>query len=280
MQPEPERGGDGSRSRRSWRRRQSLTMVAAFVIGAAIAGGALAATHRSLWPQRSEPATTNVASSTTAPPTTTRPTTTTQPEVASLRSLSVASCSTLYGASPPPVYWTPSALVAELPPSIATRLSFYSGGGNTLLAPTGWQCNALVAGDGGQSLAAFPPGSPDPSVSGRVASAGVLLDVDYTGHGPGNDVVCAYFPGSPAVAVARSIGSTCALPTGTHVQRLTPDIVAFTQGTSSGVVIYPQVNDPQTSVTVAKLSCNAGALCPYIVSDVLARYAPNYTPGT
>jgi hypothetical protein len=274
---EPDGPSVGGQSDRSFRQRVGLVTAVVLVIGFAVGAGGVAAVHRSLWAVRSGSTTT----SSTSPSTTVLPTsTTTQPAVASLVSLPVSSCSTQFGASPPPVFWTPGSLASELPASVAGQLSYYSGGGNMLLAPKDWQCSAGVGADGSRLIATFAPGSPDPSQTDNVTTTGVLLDIDYTGHGPGSALVCAYFPGSPAIAFARSTGSTCALPAGTHIQRLTPDIVAFTQGSTSGVVIYPQVNDAQASVNVAKLSCNAATLCPYIIADVLARYAPSYTPPT
>jgi hypothetical protein len=77
-------------------------------------------------------------------------------------------------------------------------VSFYSNGRLTVLAPSGWACTALVAGDGGQKLDVYPPGKPD--YASELAPKGaelVEIQGEYTGHIPGAQLVCRYPPTRP-----------------------------------------------------------------------------------
>lgn len=184
----------------------------------------------------------------------------------------------------------------------AQGLGFYSNGLLTVLAPSGWACSALVAADGGQRLDAYPASS-QPAGSAPLSDSGappgtpvVQVDADYTGHGPGAQLVCPFFPGSPAATFLQGNPPCPSLPKGELTSPLTRDIVTFqdppgVRGTgagsggslaSSGAVVYPQVGpvQPPGGVDVAVLSCtlpvDLAGLCGAIEDDFLVRQAPAY----
>jgi hypothetical protein len=193
----------------------------------------------------------------------------------------------------------PNPFVArQLPTSSPGRgLTFYSNGLITVLGPAGWACGALVAGDGGQKLDVYPPGSPDYSTS-LAPKGATLIEVtaEYTGHLPGAEVVCALFPHSAAAADVKSGGLPC--PTAAREKRkiVTPDVVEFSDPAgvtgvgagsggklkSSGAAVYPQLPfGSDTSVNVSLLSCTlpkkSAAACGAILGDFLVRNQPSYT---
>jgi hypothetical protein len=213
-----------------------------------------------------------------------------------VRALAVATCSTTYGAGSPA-----SPFVAQqLATTTSLRgLSFYSNGRITVLGPAGWSCGALVAADGGQTLAVYPPGRPNYSSAQVPKGAAVIqVEADYTGHLPGAELVCGLFPGSAAAGDVHSDGMPCPVPPGQKSSRLTPDVVLFndgpgTTGTGSGsggslpsvgAAVYPQLASADTtSVNVSVLSCtlskSLATLCPAIRADYLARTPPAYVPS-
>src|SRR6202035_4264766 len=95
----------------------------------------------------------------------------------------------------------------------------------TLLGPRGWSCHGVEAADGGRSLSVFPPGQSDPLLGDHLGAgtSGVTAILDYTGHGPGAQLVCSLFPHSAAADLARGIGSFPAPPTREQLERSTPD---------------------------------------------------------
>ena len=211
-----------------------------------------------------------------------------------LRVLPVVSCPTSYGAGNGSGPFVP----LQLPTTTSTRgLRFYSNGLITVLGPRGWACGALVAADGGQSLAVYPPGKPDYSTHPAPKGAAVIevLD-DYTGHLPGAEVVCALFPRSAAALEVRTGGLPCQVPAGERTTAVTADVVRFTDPanitgsgaasggrlTSSGAAVYPQVRSASSSVDVSKLSCTlptkSASLCSGVLDDYLVRNPPSY-PG-
>jgi hypothetical protein len=210
--------------------------------------------------------------------------------------LPVISCTTTYGAGS-----TGQPFVArQLPATSAAKgLSYYSNGLITVLGPAGWTCGALVAGDGGQKLDVYPPGSTDYSQTNAPQGASLVeVQAEYTGHIPGADLVCGLFPHSAAASYASSGGETC--PPTSPIEKttqLTPDVLVFidppgTVGTgtgsggaltSIGAVVYPQLpfGDP-SSVNISLLSCTlprkSSALCKSIEQDFLTRNPPSYIP--
>jgi hypothetical protein len=210
--------------------------------------------------------------------------------------LPVISCTTTYGAPP-----SGAPFVAhQLATTAAVRgLSYYSNGQITVLGPVGWACSALVAGDGGQALAVYPPGKPDYTAVPIPKGAQVVeVFADYTGHIPGADLVCGFFPHSAATSYVTSGGETCTPPPARQkAMTLTSDVVTFTDPpgvsgagagsggalTAVGAVVYPQLADADPdSVDVDELSCTLPAseasLCRAIEGDFLVRNPPAYVP--
>jgi len=228
---------------------------------------------------------------------TTQPTTTsTSPSnrVGNVAVLPVAACPTTYGAN------NLNAFVpTELPTAETVHgLEFYSNGLLTVLGPAGWACSALVAADGAQRLDVYPSGQSDLSVTNVPPGSEVVqLDSDYTGHGPGAQLICPLFPNSPAVTFYAGALPCPTLPSTESTQRLTDDVVAFrdpsgVRGTGAGSggplssvgdAVYPQVKpaEPSDGVTVSVLSCTLASdldsLCGSIQADFLTRDAPAYS---
>ncbi len=221
---------------------------------------------------------------------------TAQSGATTIRAIPVISCSTTYGAPP-----SGTPFVAHRLPTTTTArgLSYYSNGQITVLGPVGWACSALVAGDGGQALAVYLPGKPDYTAV-PIPKGAQVVEVfdDYTGHIPGADLVCGFYPHSVAASFASSDGESCPIPPAREkVATLTPDVVTFSDppevsGSASGsggslasigASVYPQLADGDTdSVDVSVLSCTLPAkqasLCRAIEGDFLVRNAPSYIP--
>jgi len=182
--------------------------------------------------------------------------------------LPVVPCSTSYGVEPSGQPFVPHQLPAATAPE---GVSFYSNGRLTVLAPAGWACSALVAADGGQRLDVYEPGQADLSTQEVPAGTPVVqLDGEWTGHGPGAQLICPLFPKSPAATFLGDSLPCPAAPAAEQVTQLTDDVVAFrdtagVRGTgagsggrlaSTGDAVYPQMSpSPQGGVTVDLLSC-------------------------
>jgi hypothetical protein len=207
--------------------------------------------------------------------------------------LPVTSCTTAYGAGNPHPY-----VATKLPVAGPTHgLSVYSNGMITVLAPSGWSCDALVAADGGSRLDVYPPGHSGYGGDGAPKGAeAVQLDTEYTGHLPGAFFICGLFPDSAAGTEVRQNQMSCSgLPVGEHERFLTPDIIEFSDPAgvagsgagsggslaSVGLAVYPQVTPATQSINVSKLSCTLpkrlAPLCAQIEEDYLIRDAPVYT---
>ena len=219
-----------------------------------------------------------------------------QSSAPSMGELPVISCTTTYGAPP---NGTPF-VAHQLATTTAVRgLSYYSNGQITILGPAGWACSALVAGDGGQALAVYAPGKPDyTAVPIPKGTPIVEVFADYTGHIPGADLVCGFFPDSAAASFVASGGMPCpSPPAGQKTATLTADVATFNDpagvtgaGSGSGgalpsigAVVYPQLAYGATdSVDVSVLSCTLPAkeasLCQAIEGDFLVRNPPTYIP--
>jgi hypothetical protein len=212
----------------------------------------------------------------------------------SLVGIPVVPCQATSGTSQRPTAGVPRLLAATMTKASSTRLNFYSNGVITVLGPKGWACTSLFATDGSESLAAFPPGQADPSLSDAPTNAhGVIGRVDFTGHGPGVALVCGLFPDAPAVkSFGPNAGFSCSLPAAEVTERPTPDLAIFhdpamIKGSGdlsggpnavSGVVILPQ-SDPGNVGNVSKETCALASrdsgLCAAIVSDFVVRAFPS-----
>lgn len=190
--------------------------------------------------------------------------------------------------------WVPTELPAVLSPAAARSLAFYSVGTESVLGPRGWDCAQLSAADGSAQMAVYPPGGSDPVKTAMPPSPGArLVDAtfDYTGHGPGFDLACPYFP-------SIKLGTaTCpsTVPAGETVKRLTPDVVRITDpagvkggldgsgGSRSvtGLMIVPQ-STTLHSEPIAEISCSLTpvALCAGVVRDFVVRQFPVPTSAT
>jgi hypothetical protein len=206
-------------------------------------------------------------------------------------SIPVVGCPTragVGGLSPPPI---PTQLTAAIPSSVASRLRFYSDGYMVVLAPTGWTCTGLEAADGGQSLSVFPAGQTDPLAGAATSAdaAAVTARFDYTGHGPGAQLVCGLFPTSAAARFAEVTGGCTKVPAREVVRRPSRDVATFRDppgvtgtgepsgGTNpaSGAVFFPPPLRGSTSANVGKATCTAprslASLCPSIIADFVGR---------
>jgi len=217
----------------------------------------------------------------------------------SISELPVISCATTYGGPTPA---SPPFVASQLPTTTTTKgLSYYSNGLITVMGPAGWACSALVAGDGGQNLSVYPPGSPgvgNAATTTPKGSQNVSFTLEYTGHIPGADVVCSFFPKSAAAAFVQSAQQSCVgLPAGEKTSQLTPDVVTFVDPphvagagegsggslTSIGAAVYPQLPfGGDDSVNVEVLGCTLGGklaqLCRPVEGDFLVRNPPAYVP--
>jgi hypothetical protein len=206
--------------------------------------------------------------------------------------LPVVPCASDFGVSPPPeAPSSPNRLTVLLAPTVASRLSFYSDGFQTILAPRGWACHGLVAADGGKHLSAFPAGSGDP-LSGNQSSStgtGVTVLVPSPGTGQVASVACALFP------QAQTAGGSCSAtkPAAETVDRPTDQVALFHDpphvagsGTPSGgsapadgAVIYVPTQGPGGAALTCTLASRGSTLCPSVINDFLARFYPMVPPG-
>jgi len=210
------------------------------------------------------------------------------------RTVAAVACPVAFGAegeTRPPI---PGRLSAALTAREAARLRFYSDGFVTVLAPRAWTCAGLAAADGGQSLSVFPARQPNPLQADRVPSTAeaVTAFVDYTGHGPGAQLVCTLFPGTRAAGLAAETGGCTRAAPGERVRRTGAAVARFDDppgvrgvgvpaggaNRAIGAVVYPQPRPEPDSVTVSKVTCTARPattdLCRAVVGDFVARVAP------
>jgi hypothetical protein len=192
------------------------------------------------------------------------------------------------GAAPPR---SPTKLPLAVDAHDSSRVRFYSDGFVTVLAPSGWSCAGLEAADGSQSLSAFPAGQRDPAKGDPLPAraAGVTAVLDYTGHGPGAELVCGLFPNTRAATLAGETGGCPAVPSREQVTRPTPDVATFVdpagvkgsgvpsggKNAAVGVVLFPQLSPEPGSVNVARATCTApkalSSVCDLVVADFVAR---------
>jgi hypothetical protein len=192
------------------------------------------------------------------------------------------------GLSPPPI---PTQLTAAVASDVASRLHFYSDGYMVVLAPTGWSCTGLEAADGGQSLSVFPVGQADPLAAAATSknATAVTARFDYTGHGPGAQVVCGLFPASTAARFAEATGGCTKVPAREVVRHPSRDVATFrdppgVNGTgepsggtnpASGAVFFPPPIRASASANVAQATCTVprslASLCPSIIADFVGR---------
>jgi hypothetical protein len=203
----------------------------------------------------------------------------------------VVSCRAELGAPGEAPPRTPAKLAVAVDARDSNRVRFYSDGFATVLAPKGWSCAGLEAADGSQSLSVFPVGQLDPTKGGPLPAGaeGVTALLDYTGHGPGAELVCGLFPGTQAARLAGETGGCPAVPSREQVTRPTADVTTFfdpagvkgsgvpsgAKNAAVGVVLFPHLSPEPGSVNVAKVTCTAPAslssVCALVVANFVAR---------
>lgn len=112
----------------------------------------------------------------------------------------VVACPTAYGAGRPAPRPTPGPIPVDLPGSTASELSFYSidtYGDPPILAPQGWQCDALVGADGSTTINVYPPGGSRPP-TGTIGRPAVVAHSDSACQGCVYGTVCRFVPGAGA----------------------------------------------------------------------------------
>ncbi len=215
----------------------------------------------------------------------------------SATALPVGACSQTFGGPSAGPAWVPRQLAGAIPPAAAPRLEFYSIGTESLLGPRGWSCAQLTSADGSAVMDVYPPGEPNPTTAPTRPSVGsqvISASFDYTGHVPGVDLVCPYFPKE------ATSGEPCPghVPAGELVHQVTPDVVTITdpagvKGALAGSggpiavtaeMIVPQAPNLPDGVSIAEESCSLtdSALCPSILEDFLVRQfpVPTYPPSS
>jgi hypothetical protein len=210
---------------------------------------------------------------------------------ASVIGVTVVSCRAELGAPGAAPPRSPSKLPIALDARDSNRVRFYSDGFVTVLAPNGWSCAGLEAADGSQSLSVFPTGQRDPVRGDPLPTRGAAVTavLDYTGHGPGAELVCGLFPGTRAATLAGETGGCPPVPSREQVTRPTADVATFLdpagvrgsglpsggKNAAVGVVLFPQVSPEPGSVNVAKATCTApgslSSICDLVVADFVAR---------
>lgn len=213
-------------------------------------------------------------------------TTTTTARAAAQTVLTVNPCSVSTGIPSGGPVWVPTQLPAVIPGALKGAVEFYSTGTRTVLAPTGWVCSATEATDGTTTVIVTPPGQ-SPSEGANTANyENISATFDYTGHGPGMDEVCPYFPPEnpsdyPGCSTTPSAGTT--------TSAVTPDILSITdspvqgvrQHASQGVLLYPKVEAYASgSVDFAIETCTLSemTLCPVVLADFEIRDFPVPSP--
>jgi hypothetical protein len=210
--------------------------------------------------------------------------------------LKVVTCPTVYGL-PRNQYKIPavrSSLSASVTAPLAGRVSFYSNGWLSVLAPRGWHCAGVVAATGALDLDVLPPGSTDRVVIFRLRGPGGFSrpglpsqDMAVTARIPSPDTgevpgtACAFFP-----ETIRLWGNSCwLLPSQEHVDRLSADAVAFEDPAyvfgsgdpsggrypANGLVMYSDLKAAQETCTLPQTE---HSVCTAILDDFLARDRP------
>ncbi len=98
----------------------------------------------------------------------------------------------------PPAALSATTRVA-MPASIAKGMAAYRDThGTMVIAPVGWECEAGIGADGGESVTAFPPGKPiDPTKP--EAGQAVALEVAAVCIGCAAGMACTVLPNAPVV---------------------------------------------------------------------------------
>jgi hypothetical protein len=141
----------------------------------------------------------NTGVSTIGPPgTVTVTTTTTVPPTSP--AIPVVGCPTTYGAGPPPARAAPEPQPVDLPTATAAQLGYYTTdtfGVSPVLAPRGWSCTALVAGDGSVNISVYPRAA-TPPLDGSSGQPAVVARSDSACQSCVWGTVCRFVPAAGA----------------------------------------------------------------------------------
>jgi hypothetical protein len=146
--------------------------VAAFLIGRASEDGAATVVHEAARPA---------------------------PEAA-FAGLPTVKCHTIVGISRPAAALGARTEVA-IPPSLAEGLSAYRDrAGTTIVAPSGWSCEAAIGVDGSEHVTAYPKGEADPGQEPGASGPVVQLNIASACQGCQAEALCTLFPQAKPVA--------------------------------------------------------------------------------
>lgn len=207
----------------------------------------------------------------------------------SVTTLTVVSCPVQFGTSGKPLPSHPTTVTAT-GVSVDTPMNGYDGA-FTLIGPSGWNCNAVSAVDGSETLTLFPTGTVVPSTFGpsNTTQPVQVVEAWFPSAGTGNvyGVGCPFFPEARTQAAAQSYQSCGQAPPGEIVTRTQPTTVRFQDppgvagdgflsggpNPAQGAAFYTQSTETPGIVTCV-LPVTQETLCRIIIGDFLARYAP------
>jgi hypothetical protein len=163
---------------------------------------------------------------------------------ASFASLPTVRCHTIVGLSRPAAALGARTEVA-VPVSLARDFSAYRDrAGTTIVAPSGWDCEAGIGVDGSEHVTAFPKDEVDPGEEAGSPGDVVQLNIASACQGCQAEALCTLFPEAPPVASYYEgiAGEECPeKPLREEVSYPTPDTAMFTDppgvagtGTGSG----------------------------------------------
>ena len=194
--------------------------------------------------------------------------------------LTVIHCPTRFGIKQK-VVWPRSVLVARTPSS--TRgLVAYSNSQLVLIGPAGMSCSGVVAADGGESIAAWPPGHVMPRQHAHYDGLTLWLDPACAGCRAAD--ACPFFT---ALASALGFPCTSGVPAGEQLARLSPHVTLFEDPPGVAGSGWPSggpnpangvvgVAGSLTSGIVYRSTCTLAAAqhqaCTISLNDVIARY--------
>lgn len=208
----------------------------------------------------------------------------------SLTVVPVVRCNSISGIGAPPPRWVPHSLVTNQPKSAVKGESFYSVGSENVLGPKGWHCFQLFAADGSAVLDIVPKAQPNPLDGEIVKGATVVAaNYDYSGHLPGIDLVCPYFP---IFSSKETSGCPGQIAKGEKVTHIDNDLVKIVD--PAGVVgnlvgsggkhqtqslLAVRATASTTSVPIAQITCSLAKskLCGSVLADFAVRSMP-YSP--
>jgi hypothetical protein len=203
---------------------------------------------------------------------------------ASFASLPTVKCHTIVGISRPATALAARTQVA-IPPSLADGLSAYRDrAGTTIIAPSGWDCEAGIGVDGSEHVTAFPKGEANPGDEAGTAGDVVQLNIASACQGCQAEALCTLFPeAKPVSSYYEGItGEECPeKPLREEVSYPSPETAMFTDpsgvagsatgsgggGPSLGALTYTE------PFGVHKVSCTLpeerGEVCAAIVAAAL-----------